>query len=46
MFDDEFMNDMLLISITVTLYHFIYRIIIGETISRIDSPKDIDYYLS
>ena len=34
---------MLLISINVTLYHFVYRIIIGETISRLDSPKDIDY---
>ena len=32
-----------IISILVTLYHFIYRIIVGETISKIDSDKKIDF---
>lgn len=32
-----------IISILVTLYHFIYRIIIGEGTSRIDTNKAINY---
>ena len=32
-----------IISILVTLYHFIYRIIIGEATSRIDTNKAINY---
>ena len=31
------------ISLLVTLYHFIYRIIIGETISKIYTSKNINY---
>lgn len=32
-----------IISILVTLYHFIYRIIVGETTSKIDTNKPIKY---
>ena len=32
-----------IISILVTLYHFIYRIIVGETISKIDTNIEINW---
>lgn len=33
----------IIISILVTLYHFIYRIIVGELVSNIDTVKNINY---
>ena len=38
-----FIIQTVIISILVTLYHFIYRIIIGETVSRIDTSKPVNY---
>ena len=32
-----------IISVLVTLYHFIYRIIVGEVTSKIDTNKPINY---
>ena len=33
----------IVISVLVILYHFLYRILIGELVSAIDSKKDINY---